>query len=114
MGPGVTGNCPSNPCRVFFQMPKGSGTYEVTGNAMVYGTYPAGKTVSLGSLFERPGPDEGPDKQNDSTNHDEDRDRRPASRHGPAVGKEHGHEGEQEERRCEEGPEHRRCDRSRQ
>jgi hypothetical protein len=52
VAPGVTGTCQSNPCRVFFRMPKGSGTYEVTGNAMVYGTYPAGKTVSLGSLFE--------------------------------------------------------------
>jgi hypothetical protein len=52
VAPGVTGTCQSNPCRVFFRMPKGAGTYTVTGNAMVYGTYPAGKTVSLGSLFE--------------------------------------------------------------
>lgn len=52
VGPGVTGNCQSNPCRVFFQMPKGSGTYKVTGDGMTYGTYPAGETVNLGSLFE--------------------------------------------------------------
>ncbi|MGA7980535.1 MAG: hypothetical protein WCA32_09930 [Chromatiaceae bacterium] len=52
VGPGMTGTCQSNPCRVFFQMPKGSGTYKVTGNGFAYGVYPAGKTVNLGSLFE--------------------------------------------------------------
>ena len=51
VAPGVTGTCESNPCRVFFQMPKGSGSYKVTGNGMTYGTYPAGQKVSLGSLF---------------------------------------------------------------
>jgi hypothetical protein len=52
VAPGVTGTCQSNPCRVFFRMPKGTGTYKVTGIAMVYGTYPAGQTVSLGNFFE--------------------------------------------------------------
>jgi hypothetical protein len=51
VAPGVTGTCESNPCRVFFQMPKGSGRYKVTGNGMTYGTYPAGQKVALGSLF---------------------------------------------------------------
>jgi hypothetical protein len=51
VAPGVTGTCESNPCRVFFQMPKGSGSYKVTGNGMTYGAYPAGQKVSLGSFF---------------------------------------------------------------
>jgi hypothetical protein len=51
LGPGDTGTCQSNPCQVFFRMPKGSGTYKVTGNAVTYGVYPAGKTVTLGSFF---------------------------------------------------------------
>jgi hypothetical protein len=51
VAPGVTGTCESNPCRVFFKMPKGSGSYKVTGNGMTYGTYPAGQKVSLGSFF---------------------------------------------------------------
>jgi hypothetical protein len=51
LAPGMTGTCESNPCRVLYQMPKGSGTYAVVGNAVTYGTYPAGKTVSLGSFF---------------------------------------------------------------
>jgi hypothetical protein len=51
LAPGMTGTCESNPCRVFYQMPKGSGTYAVVGNAVTYGTYRAGQTVSLGSFF---------------------------------------------------------------
>jgi hypothetical protein len=51
VAPGETATCQSNPCRVYFQMPKGSGEYVVTGNAVKYGSYPAGKTVSLGSFF---------------------------------------------------------------
>ena len=33
-------------------MPPGSGTYEVTGNETTIGDFPAGETVSLGSLWE--------------------------------------------------------------
>ncbi|UHD14352.1 hypothetical protein [Thiocapsa bogorovii] len=49
--PGETGTCQSNPCQVSFVMPPGTGTYEVTGNQVKIGDFPAGQTVSLGSLF---------------------------------------------------------------
>ena len=52
LSPGDTGSCNSTPCRVFFEMPPGSGTYEVTGTGFPIGEYPAGETVSLGSFFE--------------------------------------------------------------
>jgi hypothetical protein len=50
--PGDTANCDSSPCQVSFQMPPGSGTYEVTGNQVKIGDFPAGETVSLGGLDE--------------------------------------------------------------
>jgi hypothetical protein len=50
--PGDTANCDSSPCQVSFQMPPGSGTYEVTGNETKIGDFPAGETVSLGNLWE--------------------------------------------------------------
>jgi hypothetical protein len=52
LSPGDTGTCQSNPCRVFFRMPPGEGTYRVTANEVKVGDFPAGKTVSLGSFFE--------------------------------------------------------------
>jgi hypothetical protein len=52
LAPGDTGTCLSNPCRVFFQMPPGEGTYRVTANEVDLGEYPAGKRVTLGSFFE--------------------------------------------------------------
>jgi hypothetical protein len=52
LAPGDTGTCLSNPCRVFFQMPPGKGTYRVTANEVDLGNFPAGKTVTLGSFFE--------------------------------------------------------------
>jgi len=52
LAPGDTGTCQSNPCRVFFEMPPGEGTYTVTANQVKVGDFPAGKTVSLGSFFE--------------------------------------------------------------
>ena len=52
LAPGDTGTCSSNPCRVFFEMPAGTGTYTVTGTGFTIGEYPAGQTVSLGSFFE--------------------------------------------------------------
>ena len=50
--PGDTGTCLSNPCRVFFEMPPGDGTYLVTANEVKVGDFPAGKKVRLGSFFE--------------------------------------------------------------
>jgi hypothetical protein len=50
--PGDTGSCASNPCRVFFEMPPGDGTYTLTGTGFTIGDYPAGKTVNIGSFFE--------------------------------------------------------------
>lgn len=52
LAPGDTGTCQSNPCRVFLEMPQGTGTYLVTANEVEIGDYPAGKTVSIGSFFE--------------------------------------------------------------
>ena len=52
LAPGDTGTCRSNPCRVFFEIPAGTGTYTVTGTGFTIGEYPAGQTVSLGSFFE--------------------------------------------------------------
>jgi hypothetical protein len=51
LAPGDTGTCLSSPCRVFFQMPPGEGTYLVTANEIKVGDFPAGKRVSLGSFF---------------------------------------------------------------
>ncbi|EIC20770.1 cupin domain-containing protein [Thiorhodovibrio frisius] len=48
--PGDTATCETTPCQVSFQMPPGSGTYEVTGNQVKIGDFPAGETVSLGGL----------------------------------------------------------------
>lgn len=52
LAPGVTGVCHSNPCRVFFEMPPGEGTYKLRGDAFPIGEYPAGKTAMIGSFFE--------------------------------------------------------------
>ncbi|KAA6187720.1 hypothetical protein F2Q65_00295 [Thiohalocapsa marina] len=52
LAPGDTGSCRSNPCRVFFEMPPGSGSYRVTGTGFTIGEFPAGRRVSLGSFFE--------------------------------------------------------------
>lgn len=52
LAPGDTGVCHSNPCRVFFEMPPGDGTYALRGDAFPIGEYPAGKTAMIGSFFE--------------------------------------------------------------
>jgi hypothetical protein len=52
LAPGDTGNCISSPCQVLLKMPPGSGTFEVTGNEVRVGTYPAGQVVSLGSFWQ--------------------------------------------------------------
>jgi hypothetical protein len=52
LAPGETGNCLSSPCRVFLQIPPGTGSVEVTGNEIRVGTYLAGKTADLGSFWQ--------------------------------------------------------------
>jgi hypothetical protein len=52
VAPGDTGNCATSPCRVMLVMPPGDGEYEVTGNEIRIGSYPAGQTVDLGNYFE--------------------------------------------------------------
>ncbi|MBK5931238.1 hypothetical protein [Halochromatium salexigens] len=52
LAPGDTGVCHSNPCRVFFKMPPGAGTYALRGSAFPIGEYPAGNTAMIGSFFE--------------------------------------------------------------
>lgn len=50
--PGDTGNCAISPCRVLFEMPPGTADYQVLGNQVDFGRYPAGKTVNLGNFYE--------------------------------------------------------------
>lgn len=52
VAPGETGTCATSPCQVTLQMPPGDGSYEVTGNEVRIGTYPAGQAVNLGNYFE--------------------------------------------------------------
>lgn len=52
VAPGETGTCATSPCQVTLQMPPGDGSYEVTGNEVTIGTYPAGEAVNLGNYFE--------------------------------------------------------------
>jgi hypothetical protein len=52
LAPGDTGNCLSNPCSIYFQMPAGTGTYLVTANQIRVGRYPAGQKVGLGGFYE--------------------------------------------------------------
>jgi hypothetical protein len=51
LAPGDTGQCESSPCQVYLKIPAGSGSYEVTGNQVRVGTYPAGQTAFLGSFW---------------------------------------------------------------
>ena len=52
LAPGDTGLCHSNPCRVFFKLPPGEGSYTLHGSAFPIGEYPAGQTAMIGSFFE--------------------------------------------------------------
>jgi hypothetical protein len=52
LAPGDTGNCWSNPCRVYLQMPSGQGSMVVTANEVSLGTFPPGERVAIGSFFE--------------------------------------------------------------
>ncbi len=49
--PGESVSCVYSPCRVFFEMPAGTGVYAVTINKQDVGEYPAGKKVLLGSFY---------------------------------------------------------------
>ena len=49
--PGGSVSCWYSPCRVFFEMPPGTGAYAVTMNKQKVGEYPAGKKVLLGSFY---------------------------------------------------------------
>ena len=51
LAPGDTGQCDSSPCRVYLQIPAGTGSYVVTGNQITLGTYPAGQNADLGSFY---------------------------------------------------------------
>jgi hypothetical protein len=48
---GSSGTCISSPCKVYFVMPPGSGSFEVLANNMKVGSFPAGATVSLGGYW---------------------------------------------------------------
>jgi len=67
---GSSGSCISSPCKVYFVMPPGSGSYVVLANNMKVGSYPAGETVSLGgywtglTTFKVVGSDVGPTRLN--------------------------------------------------
>lgn len=50
--PGQTGTCAISPCRVLFEMPLGSSDYQIRGNEIDFGRYPAGKTVNLGDFYD--------------------------------------------------------------
>lgn len=50
--PGDTGTCAISPCRVLFEMPAGNQAFQVLGNQVDFGRYPAGKTVNLGNFYE--------------------------------------------------------------
>jgi hypothetical protein len=52
LAPGVTGQCDSSPCRVFLQIPAGTGSYEVTANEVKVGDFPAGQNADLGSFWQ--------------------------------------------------------------
>lgn len=51
LAPGDTGTCNSSPCQVYLKIPKGSDSYEVTGNEVRVGVYPSGQTAFLGSFW---------------------------------------------------------------
>lgn len=52
VAPGQTGTCESSPCAVSLMMPAGTGSYEVTGNEVTLGTYPAGEAAQIGSFYQ--------------------------------------------------------------
>jgi hypothetical protein len=52
LAPGDTGNCWSNPCAVYIEMPRGDASVVVTANEISLGSFPAGQTVAIGSFFE--------------------------------------------------------------
>ena len=53
LAPGDTGTCSSNPCRVFFEMPPGTGTYTVTGTGFTIGGDTRQDKPSVSAAFSR-------------------------------------------------------------
>lgn len=49
--PGCSALCAEEPCKVYFQMPPGTGTCMVWEGALEIGGFPAGKTVFLGTFW---------------------------------------------------------------
>ena len=49
--PGCSTICAQEPCKVYFKMPAGEGSFLVRGTAVDIGEYPAGQTVFLGSFW---------------------------------------------------------------
>ena len=50
--PGASRTCAAVPCTVYYEMPDGSGDYQVIGNGIRIGGFPAGEKVNLGSYWE--------------------------------------------------------------
>jgi len=52
LAPGDTGNCWSNPCRVYLELPAGQSPVVVTANEVRLDSFAPGQRVSIGSFFE--------------------------------------------------------------
>lgn len=50
--PGCSAICVQEPCKVYFEMPAGDGTYLVRGLGVSIGEHPASQTVFLGSFWQ--------------------------------------------------------------
>jgi hypothetical protein len=54
--PGTSVTCYTDPCRVAYEMPPGSGSRVVRANNLYVGEYPAGEVVSLGAYYYNQSP----------------------------------------------------------
>ena len=50
--PGASRTCAATPCAVYYVMPAGTGSYQVTGNGVMIGEYSAGKKAHLGAFWD--------------------------------------------------------------
>ena len=50
--PGASRTCANAPCSVVYMMPEGAGRYQVTGNGVLIGEYPAGEKANLGAFWD--------------------------------------------------------------
>ena len=50
--PGASRSCGASPCTVYYLMPEGSGDYQVIGNGIDIGEFPAGEKANLGAYWE--------------------------------------------------------------